>query len=1337
MINHRNATTFFVIMSFLFSFVPLRAQVLEKVGPVETPRTKQHPIHAAEILREKELAVRKYIAEHPEAMKSSSLNKSSWSFGVGSTYSWYADDLTSTSSNPYVSRYLVPSTCRAVGTNCYIFVEDASWTAGWVTQVVVDSLRLYFDSKTPANPSKGIYQTDTEAFGNPPNVDGDPRIIILLLDIKDGYDGGGFVVGYFYSYNETVQATSNQAEIYFLDTNPLNLKTNQGLMEGISTTAHEFQHMIHFNYDQNEISFVNECCSLVAEVQCGFPIYSPQLYPYETDHYLLDWRYNDLNTVNYDYSRAARFGVYVRDQEGIGVFKNIVASTQIGVAGINAGLQSFGSSLTFDDILSNWFIANVLNDTVVNPNYGYRYPNLPKSQGYNFSNPMVPTTYDAVQPYAVDYLHFIDGSRLRVTISTANSSVVVKAVEIGASSKRVLDVPTNLEFYEPDFGTTYNEMYFVIMNTSSGTQADYSYTATGSGGSVLTTYAYAGGAIYYITLPSTNLKFATRFSPSVSGQLQSVSIAFNASAGAIVGNGNLRVGAYTNNPSGSIAGTPSTLIGSEVLVPFSQLQKGVYNEINMKSAGVFITAGTDFHVVADIVNTGDTLQFLMDSNSVSSNKRASSYRNGTLGWGWYNRADPNYGGGKLPSYENFLMAATVAVPILVVEPPANLTATAITSTEIDLNWSDMSSNENGFSIERKTEIFGTYNEIAVVGSNVTSYQDKSIATNITYYYRLRAFSGSTYSDYSNEVSAVADYGPFIYHDTTTVSPITIINNTTLPAPLNIYASAAENHSPIAQLQLQYRQTGQTSWSTVEYSNFSTTESRTIPAGTFVIAGIGVGVEYRLYARDQLNNESYTNLYFVKVQNGPGVGIKSTITLPAASTYSSSESYKAYRIFSVPYDLNNRQPLFIESSLGPHKQDATPYYHWRMQRVLNGMQDYEDYKANQVVAPGNGFFLITRESGKSIILNQANSIVRPDQMNSEGIQLANGMNGWYILGCPLGIPIPWNRIVFSGATVLDHAIFTGAGTIYGWDKSTRADTLRPWEGIAVKTTGPCTVKFNVAGGFSKTVTQEPTPMLDIKNNHSSAADVDNWTITINARRTDMDVQCYGSGFGMHTGASEGPDQFDSYLPPFLGDHIVAVGFSGSEDGIMRDIRPMNSEGSTWNMHVITGDAGAKVKLQFEGISHLPNPAFEVYVFDLDQKMAYNLKELQSFEINSGNGRRNFRVAAGKQSYIEQNNDGIAIKPSEMKLFSNYPNPFNPETVIRYTVPNTSSLYKVTLKIYNILGQEIATLVDGQKNSGYYEVTWNAMQKSSGIYFYRLTLTDGTRKFSNVKKMILLK
>ena len=89
-----------------------------------------------------------------------------------------------------------------------------------------------------------------------------------------------------------------------------------------------------------------------------------------------------------------------------------------------------------------------------------------------------------------------------------------------------------------------------------------------------------------------------------------------------------------------------------------------------------------------------------------------------------------------------------------------------------------------------------------------------------------------------------------------------------------------------------------------------------------------------------------------------------------------------------------------------------------------------------------------------------------------------------------------------------------------------------------------------------------------------------------------------------------------------------------------------------------------------------------------------------------------------------------KPNEFFLHQNYPNPFNPATVIRYSIPASGH---VSLKVFDILGNEIATLVDEVKNAGTFTQEWNAAGVPSGLYFYRLT----SGNLVSTKKMLLVK
>jgi hypothetical protein len=124
-----------------------------------------------------------------------------------------------------------------------------------------------------------------------------------------------------------------------------------------------------------------------------------------------------------------------------------------------------------------------------------------------------------------------------------------------------------------------------------------------------------------------------------------------------------------------------------------------------------------------------------------------------------------------------------------------------------------------------------------------------------------------------------------------------------------------------------------------------------------------------------------------------------------------------------------------------------------------------------------------------------------------------------------------------------------------------------------------------------------------------------------------------------------------------------------------------------------------------------------------------------------GTNKMFVSGSSNSYIELPITNLVIGiqqisseiPVKFNLNQNYPNPFNPVTKIRFQVPSTGKNNYVMIKVYDISGREVSTLVDDNFTAGTYEAEWDGSKYSSGVYFYRMTVGD----FSDVKKMILVK
>ena len=104
-----------------------------------------------------------------------------------------------------------------------------------------------------------------------------------------------------------------------------------------------------------------------------------------------------------------------------------------------------------------------------------------------------------------------------------------------------------------------------------------------------------------------------------------------------------------------------------------------------------------------------------------------------------------------------------------------------------------------------------------------------------------------------------------------------------------------------------------------------------------------------------------------------------------------------------------------------------------------------------------------------------------------------------------------------------------------------------------------------------------------------------------------------------------------------------------------------------------------------------------------------------------------MATEEYTGISSNGQNI---PRHFSLEDNYPNPFNPTTTIQYRLPRTTAVH---ISIYNMKGQRITTLVDGEIEAGYHKVIWEARDVSSGVYFYRISADE----YSAVGKCLLIK
>jgi len=284
-------------------------------------------------------------------------------------------------------------------------------------------------------------------------------------------------------------------------------------------------------------------------------------------------------------------------------------------------------------------------------------------------------------------------------------------------------------------------------------------------------------------------------------------------------------------------------------------------------------------------------------------------------------------------------------------------------------------------------------------------------------------------------------------------------------------------------------------------------------------------------------------------------------------------------------------------------------------------------------------------------------------------------------------------------------------------------LERWQGFAIYSESEDSLIFQI---------QNSTPTSNLKETAISEAQSKNWKIQILANCQDAsDVINY---LGVSESATYTKDKNDLPEPPPFGEY-VSVYFSHPEWNCLTkkfttDIREYEVNGYVWDFQVVT-NLNDKITLAFSGIENVPNE-FNIWLKDDLVNISQDLR-LNSIYDCAGRGDENprqLKLIIGKNEFIDENVAVHNSLPDSYELCQNFPNPFNPSTTIRYSLPEAENL---TLKIYNIKGEMVKEIVNGMLPSGTHSYKFNAEGLNSGIYFYKLE----TPSKSYVKKMMLVK
>ena len=422
------------------------------------------------------------------------------------------------------------------------------------------------------------------------------------------------------------------------------------------------------------------------------------------------------------------------------------------------------------------------------------------------------------------------------------------------------------------------------------------------------------------------------------------------------------------------------------------------------------------------------------------------------------------------------------------------------------------------------------------------------------------------------------------------------------------------------------------------------------------------------------------------------------TLIDNSIYPNGIPSEHWRMLSFPGSLDN--PLIAQP-----KEDGHVFYVWDLDDstwvVPDSIYSGQAYWFKHIYEDPVPF---SSDSGTAIPLE-------PYTINLK--------KGWNMVGSPFAFPVE----VEADPNEVSGLYFFGDSTNRdGW--SLQEYEMDPWAGYAVYTDLE-----------SATIDLLPFPIEDEENNARRIAG-EGWTIVLSAeseRYIDKTMV-----IGRHSNAKDIKDGMDIPLLPSVGKGLsMALSLdNGTRFDHSSDIRSLDEQNGVWSVSISSASDPGPVQFSAAVDGSIP-PEISVAVLDIQTRKIYTDVLVNPFTIDERlNLAYELKFVAGDPAYVESMLLEILSQiPSEFALGQNYPNPFNPITRLDYLLPRRSD---VSIRVYNMLGQEIITLLRQEQPYGKYSVSWNGLDKSgkqvaSGVYFTELR-AGSIRK---TRKMLLLK
>jgi len=422
----------------------------------------------------------------------------------------------------------------------------------------------------------------------------------------------------------------------------------------------------------------------------------------------------------------------------------------------------------------------------------------------------------------------------------------------------------------------------------------------------------------------------------------------------------------------------------------------------------------------------------------------------------------------------------------------------------------------------------------------------------------------------------------------------------------------------------------------------------------------------------------------------------------------------YRIIGVPIDpASTLAENIFEDDLGAYDP-----MQWRFGKYNPVSFEVDEYTGGEIIVPGTGYWLIARGNKT---YGTAGTSIRPDDEHDGQLYYRVPLeNGWNQMGNPLPFNVAWDDILFDdNGTVSGHdtAILDDVAHYYSGTEYLPYDYLPAWEGAFV---------FIKKGGVTAMIPWEQAGLTPPGPKETPLLPDGGWAVGLRLEAGGLVDD--NNLAGIRPDASVCDDNYDLHEPPPppQGPSLAFILPGQNTSPRLTDMRPPFDDGAVWTISLHRAAGG---HLRVAHLETLP-PRFEAWL-RIDGHA--DIKLDPTVDITIPDETTEARLVIGTPAYIARHIPTTV--PLTFTLDQNYPNPFNPTTRITFSLPTAGPTH---LRVLNLLGQTVRTLIDRDLPAGRFETVWDGTstdgsRAASGVYFYELQQAASVQ----IRKMMLLK